>query len=223
MSLDTVIAERSPWPPERDEMPDEDDPAAVRAWAPWPRSGMRFAQWCSRRWSSTSASSRRWRTKPTERTATTARRCLTTAAGASTRDPSAPACGGTSWSCQDPFTDDSITVEAAALEADLVGRDAADGGREARDVGRGWPRPRSPPVRSRRVLGRDGLRFEPTSRRRVPGDNDDSTKDETRVFSGLGWLTEHPVIGPHGPRAPHGQGLADLEGGREVAEVADPR
>ena len=57
---------------------------------------------------------------------------------------------GTSWSCQDPFTDDSITgVEAAALEADLVGRDAADGGREARDGGqvRGWPRPRSPPVR----------------------------------------------------------------------------
>ena len=67
---------------------------------------------------------------------------------------------GSSWSCQDPFTDDSITgVEAAALEADLVGtrprgRDAADGGRRrgtaarsAAPKGRAWPRPRSPPVR----------------------------------------------------------------------------
>ena len=58
-------------PPERlavaalNEMPDEDDPAAVRAWG----AG------CSRRWSSTSASLRRSPTKSTERTATTARRC----------------------------------------------------------------------------------------------------------------------------------------------------
>ena len=35
-----------------------------------PRSGMRFAQWCSRRWSSTSASSRSSPTKQTARTAT---------------------------------------------------------------------------------------------------------------------------------------------------------
>ena len=53
---------------------------------------------------------------------------------------------------------------------------------------------------SRRVLGRDGLRFEPTSRRRVPGYNESILRKtpEKRGFSGLGWLTEHPVIGPWG-------------------------
>ena len=43
---------------------------------PRPRSGMRFAPWCSRRWRCTSASSSRRPTKPTGRTPTTAaRRC----------------------------------------------------------------------------------------------------------------------------------------------------
>ena len=58
-----------------DEMPTRTTPPRCGRGRRRPRSGMRFAQWCSRRWSSTSASSRRWRTKPTERTATTARRC----------------------------------------------------------------------------------------------------------------------------------------------------
>ena len=77
-----VIAERVhrgvATPPEQlavaalDEMPDEEDPAAVRVGRPRPRSGMRCARWCSRRWSSTSASLRRSPTKPTATTATTA-------------------------------------------------------------------------------------------------------------------------------------------------------
>ena len=81
-----VIAERvhrgGASPPERlavaalDEMPDEDDPPRCGPGRPRPRSGMRFAPWCSRRWRCTSASSSRRPTKPTGRTPTTAaRRC----------------------------------------------------------------------------------------------------------------------------------------------------
>ena len=125
-----VIAERVhrgvATPPERlavaalDEMPDEEDPAAVRAWAP-------------------SAAFRDAVRSVVLATLEQYVGIVEVLADEADRedgddDGELPARGrgraslcprlnprGTSWSCQDPFTDDSITdVEAAALEADLV-------------------------------------------------------------------------------------------------------
>ena len=65
--------------------------------------------------------------------------------------------------------------------------------RSAAPKGRAWPRAAiaaGPPVAGE-YSGETGLRFEPTSRRRVPGDNESILRKtpETRWFSGLGWST----------------------------------